>query len=219
MSIIKGTSFYRKLLEDRKSQYKLLSFQKVQKEGEREKLQEYKDNLEKAKIILSLIGQQSQTSICNYIESLVTMMLNAVYDDPFKFLVIPDIKRKKSEVSFRLYEGDSNDREIQIEESFIPESEEGGGICSLLALSLRIIFWSLQDPRSTNVLLFDEPFGALGNLVLKMKAILRELSEKLQLQVIIITHNEMLKVLADKTFLVEKSQGKSAIREISNDLD
>jgi DNA repair exonuclease SbcCD ATPase subunit len=64
------------------------------------------------------------------------------------------------------------------------------------------------------VLILDEPFRYLStDLQSKASEMLNEISERLGLQIIMVTHEEELVDEVDKTFRVRINKGKSTVEE------
>jgi DNA repair exonuclease SbcCD ATPase subunit len=83
------------------------------------------------------------------------------------------------------------------------------------SFALRIASWSMEYPRLRNVIILDEPMRFLSeDLQEKASAMIKELSEKLGLQFIIITHEKELASYADKEFRVTINKGVSNIKEM-----
>ena len=90
----------------------------------------------------------------------------------------------------------------------------GGGVVDLTAFALRISSYILER-GSDNVIIFDEPFRFVSrDLQERAGQILKTLSEKLKLQIILITHIPELVNIADKAFEVKKIDGVSKVRVI-----
>jgi DNA repair exonuclease SbcCD ATPase subunit len=67
-------------------------------------------------------------------------------------------------------------------------------------------------PRSRNVLILDEPFGNLSvDLMPRASEMIKQISERLGLQIIMVTHAEELIQAADKTFRVNIRKGISQV--------
>jgi ABC-type lipoprotein export system ATPase subunit len=61
----------------------------------------------------------------------------------------------------------------------------------------------MSRPHSRNVIILDEPFKCLSDgYQEKASQMLKELSDKLKLQFLVVTHSEILASHADKTFNV-----------------
>ena len=88
----------------------------------------------------------------------------------------------------------------------------GGGAVDVAAFALRVASWSMQHPRSRATIILDEPMRFLStDLQPKASEMLKQLSEKLGLQFIIITHEEELADEADKVFEIRQRKGVSEV--------
>lgn len=80
---------------------------------------------------------------------------------------------------------------------------------------LRIASWSMERPRTRNVIILDEPFKFLSeNYQDQASSMLKELSSRLGLQFIIVTHEPILASYADRTFEVRVRKGKSKVKQL-----
>ena len=84
----------------------------------------------------------------------------------------------------------------------------GGGVVDVSSFALRIATWSLS--KTNNVIILDEPFKHLSNdLQSRAGEILKRLSEKLKLQILMSTHIEDIIDVADRVFEVRRvKEGK-----------
>jgi DNA repair exonuclease SbcCD ATPase subunit len=159
---------------------------------------------EKAQIIIQKVAKETQEELEFHISDIVSMALSTVFDKPYKFRVEFVIKRNKTECDL-LFE---NDRGEKID----PMTASGGGVVDVATLALRLALWTLQVPRSRNVIILDEPLKFLSkNLLPRAGELLQELSSKLNLQFIIVTHLSELTDCADKVFTVTQRKGVSKI--------
>jgi len=167
------------------------------------------DNLIKARFILAEVAKLTQTKFTSYVEQLVTMAIKSIFDRPFQFKVDFDLKRNKSECFLRIQEGED-------EEPFIPKEELGGGMLDAISFSLRIVLWSLQNPRSCNTIFLDEPWKFIGQdeLLDRAGSMLREISQRMNIQFIITTHQPKLTDIADAAWKVEHNGKHSVVTQI-----
>lgn len=200
---------YRELLETKKSEKVLLTKQLVTKKELAISKGQHIENLLKARWTLTEVSRITQQQFAACVQNMVTMAVQAVYGVPFKFLVNFEIKRNKAECQLLVQEGDK--------EPFVPKDEMGGGLLDVISFALRVVLWSLERPRSNNVLLLDEPLKFLGKgeLLNKAAIMLRDVSHKLGLQIIINTHEPELLEVADRGWLVSHDGVKSNIEEIN----
>ena len=168
------------------------------------------DNLSKAQWILTEVQKMTQTRFKEKIESLVTMAMKSVYDRPFGFELVFERKRDKMEIKPLIYEIVNSQKEYYDN----AEDELGGGIVDICSLALRIVLWTMEAPRSRNVFILDEPGKNLGALISLFGQMLREISHKLNLQLIVITHEESLIEMADKAWEVTHDGRESHVKLI-----
>ena len=152
-----------------------------------------KENLEKAQAFLQDIAQKTQEQLRYHIEDIVQLCLDIVFPDKYKFNMIFEVKRGKTEA--RLVFLDDGE-EVE------PMEASGGGVVDIAALALRIAGWSLS--KTENVIVLDEPFRFISNDKQALAAeVLKELSKTLNLQFIIVTHRPEIVDVADNVFNVK----------------
>lgn len=200
---------YRLKLENKKAKRDFLQATVHDMEMQAQATQEHIDNLAKARWVVTEVGRQTQTKVKAYIEELVTMVIQSVYDDPnMKFILDFELSRNRSEAFLYIKEGDS--------EPYVPKDEMGGGVIDIVSLALRVVLWSLQKPRSRNVFILDEPFKWLGTggRLIRGGEILREISHRLGFQLIIVTHEPELIEIADRAWGVTREGKISKVERV-----
>jgi DNA repair exonuclease SbcCD ATPase subunit len=168
------------------------------------------DDLAKAQWILTEVQQKTQERFKEKIEGLVTMAIKSVYDRPFGFELVFERKRDKMEIRPLIYEIVNGQKEYYDD----PEGELGGGIVDICSFALRIVLWTIEKPRSRNVFILDEPGKNLGQLISLFGQMLKEVSHKLHVQLIVITHDEELIDQADKSWRVTHDGRESHVELI-----
>ncbi len=159
---------------------------------------------EKAQVIIQTVAKETQQELEYHISDIVTLALETIFDDPYTFGLEFVLKRNKTECNLYL---EKNGERIK------PLDAAGGGVVDVVAFSLKIALWTLQQPRSRNCMVLDEPFKFLSkDLLPRASELLKELSEKLNLQFIMVTHLDELTDCADKTFNVKIKKGVSQIK-------
>jgi len=172
-----------------------------------EGLQHQAELYSQARFILAEVTRTTQERLKGYVEELVTMAIQSIYSEDLRFVVDFDYKRNKAEISFRVKEGEEG-------EPFIPKDEMGGGLVEIISFALRVVLWSLQNPSSRAVLILDEPFSAAGSLSRQCGEMVKEISMKLGLQIIMVTHSEALAEIADRAWKVERVNRRSVVTQI-----
>jgi DNA repair exonuclease SbcCD ATPase subunit len=152
--------------------------------------------LAKARAFLQKTAADTQRGLRIHIQSVVQLALDAIFPGQYEFTVEFTLKRGQTEAELVLSDADGN----RLED---PMDAAGGGVVDILAFALRLSLRSLS--ASDSVLVLDEPFRFLS-LDKRPKAaeILRQLTKKLGLQVILVTHDPILVEAADKVFEVCK---------------
>lgn len=159
---------------------------------------------EKALEVVKAVGLKTQQQLQFHISDITSLALEAVFPDPYKLTVEFIERRNKTECDL-YFERDG--------EKIDPISASGGGAVDIAAFALRIASWSMEYPRSNNVIILDEPMRFLSiDMQEKASLMLKELSDKLNIQFIIITHENSLTVHADKVFHTYIRKGVTYIK-------
>lgn len=196
---------YRRMLEQKKGETNQINKELSEKEKLLGLLKRDIRNTEDAQMVVQTVAQETQKQLEYHISDMVSLALNAVFDDPYEFKVNFIQKRGKTEAEI-LFKREG--KEID------PMTEAGGGAVDVAAFALRIALWNIRSPRSRNTILLDEPFRFLSReLQPKAGEMFQMLSEKLGLQFIVVTHNPDLIEVADKVFKVEIKNGVSRVKE------
>jgi len=169
-------------------------------------LSQEKDDATEARWILSEVMRITQTQFQFRIENLVTAAIQSVFDRPFEFHMEFKLQRGKSECLFSVSEGDIVYDDI--------ENELGGGMLDVIAFALRIVLWSMKNPKSDHVMIADEPFRFVGDYVRDTGQMLQTLSKEMGLQFILITHEDELADIADRAWRVSHDGKFSTISQI-----
>lgn len=160
--------------------------------------------LEEAIEIVKVVGLKTQQRLQYEISEITTMALDTVFDDNYILSAEFVERRGKTECDLLL-----KTDEMAID----PLSASGGGVVDVLSFALRVAAYSMQRPKVRPVLLLDEPFTHLSDQLLpKACLLLKRISEELKVQLVIITHSEILMDSADTIFQVSKKKGVSQIK-------
>ena len=175
-------------------------------------VEEKKEDLqhhEQAREVIREVGLATQQQLQYHISEITTLAMEAVFDDPYELEAEFVQRRNKTECDLYF---------VRNEDRMDPLSASGGGTVDVAAFALRVASWSMQRPRSRNVLILDEPFKHLKGIeentrVLEMVS---EISEKLGVQIIMVSDERIPKELileaADKVFEVSKHKGRTEVR-------
>lgn len=160
-------------------------------------------NLEKAQAFIQTVAQKTQEQLRYHLQDIVQLALDACFPGEYKFNILFEIKRGQTEARL-IFE--KNGFEVD------PIDASGGGVAELSAFALRIATWTLG--KSSNTIILDEPFKAVS-LDVRPRAIeiLKQLSEHLNIQFIIVTHDNSIVDIADKVFEVKMINNISVVKE------
>lgn len=161
---------------------------------------------EQAREVIREVGLKTQSQLSFHISDLTSLAISAVFDNPYELKVNFVQRRNKTECDLMFAR---DDMEID------PIEASGVGAIDVAAFALRIASWTMSTPRTQNVIILDEPMRFLSaDYQEKASAMIKQLSEKLGLQFIIITHEEILTTSADKIFQVSKKKKVSKVEEM-----
>jgi DNA repair exonuclease SbcCD ATPase subunit len=161
-------------------------------------------NIQDAQLITQHVAQQTQEELKFFLSDIVTVALDTVFDNPYEFVIDFVIKRGKTEAEIYFMRGG---------ERMNPVDASGVGAIDVAAFALRVAVWKLAN-RYRNVLVLDEPFRFVSkNYLPNVSKMVKELSKKLKLQIIMITHIEEMKDCADKVFDITIKKGISKVKE------
>lgn len=163
---------------------------------------------ERAREFIREVGLKTQQQLQYHISDITSLALESVFNNPYS--LIAEFVQRRNKTECDLYferEGDKVD----------PLSASGGGAVDVASFALRVASWSMEHPKSRNVMILDEPFkhlkGEEANLqVLEM---VRELSRKLNMQIIMISDERISRediiANADKVFETKIRKGITTV--------
>jgi len=160
---------------------------------------------EKAKEVIREVGIRTQQQIQYHISDVTSLAMQAVFPDPYTLEVEFIQRRNKTECD--IYFARNGNR-------VDPLNASGGGVVDVASLALRVASWSLMSPRTRGTIIQDEPMRFVSSdLQERAGEMVAEISKKLGLQFIMITHEESLTIHADKVHVVRRNKktGRSAI--------
>lgn len=196
---------YREKLNKAKGSFSLLEKQLDSKKDKLKAFSAESITIEKTQTLIQITAKETQEKLKFHIEDIVQLALDACLPDRYKFTVKFEIKRGRTEANLILLDKDGN--------NINPMTDTGGGVVDLVSFALRIATWSLG--KTDNIIILDEPFRFISkDLIPKAAEIINQLSNKLNLQFIIVTHIQELAEMSDKIFEVKMKNNISHLQEI-----
>lgn len=164
---------------------------------------------EEAREVLRTVGLETQKMLQYHISDITSLALEAVFTDPYE--LVAEFVQRRNKTECDLYFTRRGSRVDPLDAS-------GGGAVDIASFALRIAAWSMQSPKRRNVIILDEPMKFLDtqtDRLEKASRMIKELSERLGLQFIIVTHEDTLTEHADRVFRVRQNRkGVSQVKMI-----
>ena len=137
---------------------------------------------EEAQTIIQNVAQLTQSKLEYHVSELGTLALASVFNDPFKLRVDFVLRRNRTEAD--IWFVSTNGHKVP------PYTLGCGGEIDMASFALRPSIWSLSPQRTASVLFLDEPLKWLKgeNLPELGAAVIKEVSSKLGLQMIMVSH-------------------------------
>ena len=164
---------------------------------------------EEAKLIINAVAQQTQDELRYHISELIDLPLQAIFeDDAYSFGIEFPIKRDKTECElFFKKKG----------QKISPMKASEGGAVDVASFALRPAILSLKDKHNKlrPTILLDEPFKFLSDdFQQRAGEMLSEISKKLGIQFIMITHIKKLIESADNVIVTRKKGKMTKVKNI-----
>jgi ABC-type cobalamin/Fe3+-siderophores transport system ATPase subunit len=203
MNYLEKLSDIKMYLSEQEGRRKLFIEEKEKLEKEKNELSGKMDNLLKARSIVQIVAEQTQKKLEYHISNLVSMALASVFPEPYVFQLRFVQKRNKTEAEL-IFSKNGNETDDIL-------NTGGGGVADIASIALRISLWSIKKTRPT--LILDEATKFLHSPEYQEKAsqMLKEVSEKLGLQIIMVSDQKNILEYADKVIPVINKNGTSII--------
>lgn len=168
------------MLFERRSAAKVMADESEQ----RDMLKSALDANNTASEVVQVLAQAIQQAVHDKIAGVVSDCLEAVFDDPYEFIIRFERKRNRTEAVL-LLERDG----LEVD----PMSASGGGVVDVCAFALRVACLTLQQGVEQTIVL-DEPFRFVSKQYRpRIRAMLEALCQQLGIQIIMVTHIDVLK--------------------------
>jgi len=184
--------------------HRQLTSERDKTKAELSALDEAADCAEQAREIINEVLKATQEEVVGLVSELVSLALAAVYGPDHSFELEFDIRRNQSEATPWI---------VRDGERFSPREEVGGGVLDICSLALRLALWSLNTPRTAPLFVLDEPVKWLSaDRQESFGRLLKEVSERLGVQIVLVTHSSRIIGMSDKTYEVRLEKGISKVR-------
>lgn len=154
--------------------------------------------IEQAQSFLQKVAQDTQSQLKFQIEDIVNLALETCFPNEYTFQLRFNIARGKTDAEL-VFLSQKTGRELD------PMGCAGGGVIDLTCFALRIASFMLEQGIDDTIIL-DEPFKFISrDLQERASEVLKQLSTKLGLQIIMVTHIPEFIDCADKVIKIKKN--------------
>lgn len=191
-------------------QVRLLDGQIVEALNRRTTAEERTDAYEEARVALEEMEKSWRRQFEEKLSALVSHGLTAVFGEETRVTIETETKRGTAHMTLKLTQGG-------VELGNIIDST-GGSIVSVLSVLLRVMLTVSVRPPLRRLIVLDEPLhGAVDpSHIPTFGTLLRELSDRLDLQFIVVAHEVDLEEYADVVHEVVKSDGVAHVRQLKS---
>lgn len=154
------------------------------------------------------VASQERNRVKEKVERLITSCLHAVYDDTYSVEFDYGIKNSKTSVEIYVNRKCKNGMEVKRTIDGL-----GGGVADTISLPLKLIV--LMNDKFDKVLIADEPGKHLDiKRIEKFAEFIKEITEKLGVQIIMSSHHECMSDYADNIHRITLDDSVSKVERI-----
>lgn len=152
------------------------------------------------------LGGSHEEGLLKKLQTFVNYGLNVVFGGHGKFVPAMSMDGKDVRVDFY----------IEVDGTLCGVADaKGGGVAEVVSILLQLFFMvAMKGKGLGNIMIMDTALVHLSDQYHeKMSALLKELSEKLDLQIILMIHSMAFGRYADKLYLLEQEDGKTTVQQ------
>lgn len=197
---------YKTFLQETKVEQKLLSSQKDKLIEAIENLKAEGGYLLEAQDVINAVGILAQAEFQEVVECLVTQALQYIFGSAYSFQITNKIVRNQSESYFH----------VMIDGvPYSLQDELGGGVLDVISFALRVVFWVINVEKTEPIIILDEPLKFVSADKLdSVGKMLKGISELLGLQIIMVSHEQFLINISDRSFEITQHNGISHVERL-----
>lgn len=158
--------------------------------------------IDQAQVLLQTVASDTQNQLKLHLEDIVNTGLETCFPETYTAHI--DFINKRGKIEGDIYLHDTLSHRCN------PLDDNGCGLSDIVSFSLRMACWTIG--KTDNVIILDEPFKFLSAEIRPLATeLLKNLSKKLKLQFIFVTHDEDFVQIADTVFKVTKNKDDISI--------
>lgn len=189
-----------KLLEHKKA---LIAKESISNRSKYQAVQEELELLQKVRVAMESIESSIRGSFTKQISDLISYGLSLVFEKSLEFKITYSTRANAPVVDFSL-KHEHGETDIL--------SGEGGGYVNVISFLLRLILLVYSRPVLRKVIFLDESFSMVSaNYLPNVANLLKELSAKLNISFVFISHESSFLDIADHIYHVENKDDVSQL--------
>jgi len=163
-----------------------------------EKLKHQEEVYTKAVQLLTLVQQITRDKVKQGFEDIVSHALNYIFEsDKYSFELDFNTRGNLQTLDFKVRTPDKDEPLDLIDTS-------GGGVINIVSFALRVVLMELTQPKTEGFIIADETFANLSeDRIERASQFLKEINQKMNRQVIAISHQNKMLDSADKLIEVK----------------
>tara|TARA_Y100000310_G_scaffold330099_1_gene401154 strand:- start:488 stop:1087 length:600 start_codon:yes stop_codon:yes gene_type:complete len=160
------------------------------------------DTLLELKDFLMSVSANYRDQLCNLFTSLVTEALTSIFEKDIRFNIKLYSYRNEPAIDVSVIEDN-----LEVD----PQKSCGGGLNDIISFVIKIIFIYLK--KSSKIIILDEPLKFLSRDYIEQSSnFIHEISKRMNIQIILVSHKPDLEISCDKLINIEKSENRSMIK-------
>jgi DNA repair exonuclease SbcCD ATPase subunit len=160
-----------------------------------------------ATVFLSEVANSRRGSMKKKIEDVVSEALRLIYGPDYKVELTYGVKNNRSSLDIEMVRSTKEVGDVRRELGGF-----GGGMADTISVPLRLMVL-LGSKQVARICVLDESWKHMDTVRIEQVAeFLKALADKLGVQIIIATHHEVIREMADKVYAVSETDGKSTVR-------
>lgn len=169
--------------------------------------------IDKSLVALQKLTELKKKETTEKIEKIISFGLQTIFEDSsYQFKILDSIKKKQVVYDFRVF-SDAFKTEYGVS---ILDSR-GGGIVNIVSFLLRVVLLCMVDKSAERFIALDEPFNNLSeNFHENLVSAVKQISEKLNVQILIVTHQKSLEAFGDKVYELKQVDGVTSAHLIKS---
>jgi len=193
-----------------KGRVKLLQEQKQEADSQIETLTKKYGDMGSVLDVLRKYALVKEQVLRERLDNIVTRGLRLIFGDGYRSKLDFGISRGQAVIRPKIVtEVNGIELEADIADA------HGGGLVNIVSVIYQILVLSLVKPRQRRVLFLDEPFRNVSEEYLEATAeFVRQLNEKLGIQIVLITHRKQLAEIADKAYEFSLANGITEVTQV-----